>query len=219
MNIYIGYDPKYPKVYEACTNSIFRSTNSPSFYTVTPLDQQKLRDSKVYWREEDDRASTPFSLTRFLVPLLNGYNGWALYCDSDFIFLDDISNLLALKDDTKAVMVVQHDYEPKLGFKMNRKVNHTYRRKNWSSLMLFNCSHIACKGLTPEIVNGFDPADLHQLAWCDEHEIGELPTKWNHLVGYYDDPNPSAIHFTDGGPWLLGYENEPFADKWREYCS
>ena len=90
MNIYIGYDPKYPKVYGACTNSIFRNTNSPSFYTVTPLDQQKLRDSKVYWREEDDRASTPFSLTRFLVPLLNGYNGWALYCDSDFIFLDDV---------------------------------------------------------------------------------------------------------------------------------
>jgi len=217
MNIYVGYDPKYSKVFEACTNSIFRNTDSPSFYTVTPLDQQKLRDSKVYWREEDDRASTPFSLTRFLVPLLNGYSGWALYCDSDFIFLDDVSNLLALKDDSKAVMVVQHNYEPKPGFKMNRKVNHTYRRKNWSSLMLFNCSHIACKGLIPEIVNGLDPADLHQLAWCDEHEIGKLPTKWNHLVGYYDDPSPSAIHFTDGGPWLLGYDNEPFAEIWNDY--
>jgi len=220
MNIYIGYDPKQSIAYEACVNSIFRNTAHPSFFKAYKLDQNDLRNSKIYWREEDDRASTPFSLTRFLVPALNGYKGWAVYCDCDFLWLDDISNLFALKDDTKAVQVVQHDYTPKSASKMDNQINHFYPKKNWSSLMLFNCEHEACRLLTPDLVNSYDPADLHQLAWCYDEEVGSLPIEWNYLSGYYDENiKPSAVHFTDGGPWLEGYENQPYADKWRDYCS
>lgn len=219
MNIYVGYDPKYPEVYKACTNSIFRNTKDASFYRAHQLNQEKLRETGIYTREKDDKASTPFSLTRFLVPALNGYQGWAIYCDSDFIFLDDITHLVALKDDTKAVQVVMHPvYEPKTTQKMDGKQNHSYPMKNWSSLMLFNCEHSACKSLTPQIVNGLPPSSLHQFEWCDDHEVGGLPTSWNHLVGYYPgELIPSALHFTDGGPWLEEYKDVDFAEVWNDY--
>jgi len=219
MNIYIGYDPDQEIAYKTCVASIFRNTKSPQYYSSFPLIQEKLRESGLYWREIDEKASTPFSLTRFLVPALNGYKGWAIYCDSDFMFLDDITNLFALKDDTKAVQCVFHPpYKPKNKIKMHGVENHIYPKKNWSSLMLFNCEHDACKQLTPEVVNSLSPAALHQFDWCYENELGQLPAKWNHLIGYCSDRiHPSAIHYTDGGPWMKGYEDVPYATIWREY--
>ena len=220
MNIYIGYDPEFPQPHIACRNSIFRNTYQPQYYKVVRLEQEPLRNSGIYTRETDELASTPFSLTRFLVPALNGYKGWALYCDPDFIFLEDISSLLELKDDTKAVQVVQHpSYELNGQEKMDGQQNYNYPKKNWSSLMLFNCEHEACRELTPEVVNSLPPASLHQFEWCDEHEVGNLPLKWNWLSGYYSsDVTPKAIHFTDGGPWLDNYQDVPYADKWKEYA-
>ena len=218
MNIYVGYDPKQDIAYKTCVASVFKNTQSPQFYTAIPLIQDLLRESGLYWREEDERASTPFSLTRFLVPALNGYKGWAVYCDSDFLWLDDISHLFALKDDTKAVQVVQHDYTPNTTIKMDNKENHLYPKKNWSSLMLFNCEHNACRQLTPEVINSLAPAALHQFDWCYEEELGRLPARWNHLVGYYpDNSSVGALHFTDGGPWLEGYEDVEYAELWKEY--
>jgi len=220
MNIYIGYDPLHPEPHAACKNSLFRNMTSPHFFKIVRLSQDDLRNSGIYYREDDDLASTPFSLTRFLVPALNGFSSWALYCDADFIFLKDIETLLEMRDHTKAVQVVQHpSYELNGLEKMDGQQNYNYPKKNWSSLMLFNCEHEACRELTPEVVNSLPPASLHQFEWCDEHEVGNLPLKWNWLVSYYSSSvTPHALHFTDGGPWLDNYQDVPYADIWKEYA-
>ena len=54
--------------------------------------------------------STEFTFSRFLVPYLQNYRGWAIFCDSDFIFLNDIDELFSLADSKYAVMCVQHEY-------------------------------------------------------------------------------------------------------------
>ena len=75
----------------------------------------------MYWREVDKLASTEFTFTRFLIHLCN-YKGWALFYDSDVVFLENVDNLFALADDKYAVMCVQHDYTPALRPKMDGQV-------------------------------------------------------------------------------------------------
>ena len=35
------------------------------------------------------------------------------------------------------------------------------------------------------------------------------------MIGYYDLPNPKAVHFTDGVPWFEDYRDQPYADEWN----
>jgi hypothetical protein len=115
------------------------------------------------------------------------------------------------------VRVVKHDITPEQlsATKMNGKVQKWYPRKNWSSMMLFNNAHPDCRKLTPESVSTMPASWLHGFEWTNIDATEGLPRKFNHLVGYYDDPDPVAVHFTDGGPWLPGYENVEFATEWR----
>ena len=115
--------------------------------------RQDLRDKKLYWREVDKLASTEFTFTRFLIPHLCNYKGWALFCDSDVVFLENVDNLFALADDKYAVMCVQHDYTPKPGIKMDGQVQTVYPRKNWSSVVLWNCGHPSNEKVTIDSVN------------------------------------------------------------------
>ena len=103
---------------------------------------------------------------------------------------------------------------------MNGKPQEFYPRKNWSSLMLFNCSHNSTKNLNPETVSKESPQWLHRMKWCNDHEIGEIDKSYNYLIGYYNDRNKvNAYHFTDGGPWYLEYENVENGDKWLDYLT
>jgi len=92
-NVYVGYDSRLNNVYEVCKHSILRHSN----VNVLPIVQQELRDKHIYTRPIDDKASTEFTLTRFTVPLLNKYTGWALFCDCDFLFLTDVNELFNTK--------------------------------------------------------------------------------------------------------------------------
>ena len=88
--------------------------------------------------------------------------------------------------------------------------NKWYPKKNWSSLMLFNCSHPSIKNLNINNINTKQPAWLHRMEWCKENEIGEIDKKYNYLVGYYNDNNFKALHYTDGGPWYENFKNCEF---------
>jgi lipopolysaccharide biosynthesis glycosyltransferase len=92
--------------------------------------------------------------------------GWALFCDCDFLFLDDIAKLNEYLDPSKAVLCVKHDYTPKATVKMDGKVQTNYPRKNWSSFMLFNCEHPSTKTLTPDVINSQTGAYLHRMQWA-----------------------------------------------------
>ena len=104
-NIYVGWDSREDIAYQVCEHSILRRTRSD--IRVQPLKQSVLREKGLYTRSVDRLASTEFTFTRFLVPHLNRYQGWAVFCDSDMVFLMDAIDLFANLDDTKAVYCVQ----------------------------------------------------------------------------------------------------------------
>ena len=218
MTIYVGYDSREDVAYRVLKSSIKRQSSR----RIQPLIQSQLRESGIYTRDVDVLASTEFSFTRFLTPLLNGYDGWALFIDCDMLFIESPDKLFELADDKYAVMCVKHDYIPKSTIKMDGKTQHLYPRKNWSSVMLFNCSHPSNQRLTREVVNTESGAFLHQMQWLKDEEIGELPKEWNWLVGWHKEPEdgtPKLLHYTEGGPWFKGYEDCEYADEWNHELS
>ena len=218
MKVFIGYDPREDIAYQVCKHSILRRQPEAD---VQPLIQKDLRDAGWYTRPVDKLASTEFTFTRFLVPELTNFDGWALFMDCDMILTTDIKELFDQADDQYAVMCVKHDYKVKEGIKMDGQKQTVYPRKNWSSVMLFNCGHPSNRAVTKDLVN--DPkitgAYLHRFSWLEDEEIGELDHTWNYLVGVYDDIEmPKLIHYTEGGPWFEQpeYRYCDFHQPWKD---
>lgn len=211
LNIYIGFDQVESVAWHTLAHSILARASIP--IAIHPVKQSMMKD--VYKRAWDPKQSNEFSFTRFLVPYLQGYNGWALFIDCDMLFRTDIKELFDLRDPFKAVQVCQHDYEPKTDTKYLGAVQYKYPRKNWSSVMLFNCDHYDCKRLTPEYINTASGLDLHRLNWTKDEHIGSLPLEWNWLVHEYPyNPNAKNVHWTIGGPYFHEYQDVDYSDEW-----
>jgi hypothetical protein len=216
FRVFIGWDRREPEAYEVARYSLQHRASIP--VTVSPIKIDELRAKKLYWRDQDPLASTEFTYTRFLTPALAGFSGWALFCDCDFLWLGDVAGLTGYMKVPKAVYCVQHDYRPKETTKMDGAVQTTYPRKNWSSLMLFNCDHPSVRSLTPELVNRESGAYLHRMQWVADEDIGALPVEWNWLEGWNEKPKqgtPKAVHFTRGGPWFANWQNVDYGELWR----
>jgi hypothetical protein len=208
MKIFIGYDSKEHSAYEVCRWSMRQYSDD---LDIVPLIKNQLPDVGK------TDGSTEFTYTRFLVPYLTNYQGWALFCDCDFLWQCSPTELLSYINDDFAVLVVQHpEYQPKSPTKMSGQAQSCYPRKNWSSLILWNCEHPSNRFMTPTVIRNSDPGWLHQFKWLQDQEIGSLPKEYNWLVGYYHNSQPRAIHYTDGGPWLGNYQNCEYAGKWSE---
>jgi hypothetical protein len=132
------------------------------------------------------------------------------------MFRGNVARLFEQLDNKKAVYCVWHNHQPADGTKMDGQVQTSYGRKNWSSVIAFNCDHEANKALTLEVLNNTPGRDLHRLFWLADCDIGELDVAWNYLVGV-SDPEVSATiaHFTEGVPDMPGYENCRYAEDWR----
>ena len=209
MKIFIGYEESHPEMFEVCRASIerFNPTHQIKFIRRKVLEQLGL-----YYREFQGEA-TDFAFTRFLVPYLCNYTGYALFCDGDFLWRSDPQDIVHFKETKYDVHVVKHPHLiTREKIKMDGRVNRPYDKKYWSSLMYINCG--ASKKLTLDYVSQAPAGDLHSFKWTDK-AIGSLPATFNALVGYYDLDDPRAVHFTDGGPWLAGYEDVPYAEEWR----
>ena len=216
MKVFVGYDTREDIAYQVCKHSILSKQPEAD---VRPLKQQELRDAGWYNRPIDKLASTEFTFTRFLIPELTNFNGWALFMDCDMILTTDIKELFDQADDQYAVMCVHHDYKVSESTKMDGQKQTIYPRKNWSSVMLFNCGHPSNKALTMDLVNEpeINGAYLHRFSWLKDEEIGELDHTWNYLVGVYDDiEKPKLIHYTEGGPWFENYRYCEFHELWKK---
>ena len=219
LKIFIGWDSREDIAYQVAKYSIERHASVP--VDIQPLKQNELRKNFLYWRPVDTLSSTEFTFTRFLIPELMEYNGWALFIDCDFVADADVKLLFDQVDDNFAVMCAQHDYTPKETIKMDGQVQHIYPRKNWSSMMLVNCSHPSNRALTKELVNNSETggAYLHRFSWLDDSEIGAISHEWNWLVGWYKEPEdgcPKFLHYTEGGPWFQQYRNCEYNYLWYE---
>ena len=187
---------------------------------VNHLRLDVLKKKGIYKRDHDKLSSTEFTFSRFLVPYLQEYNGWALFCDSDFIFVEGIEHLFSIAENKYAVMCVQHDYNPDDQKKKLGSSQLLYPRKNWSSLVLWNCNHPSNKKVTLDLIN--DPNTtgkyLHRFSWLKDDEIGRITHEWNWLVGWYEEPKdgkPKAIHYTEGGPWFPQYRFCDYHEVWK----
>lgn len=203
MRIFVGYDAREVLPFHVLSESIFCRSSRP--VSITPVKLSHLPLTRPV------EGSTEFSLSRFLTPWMCGFEGIALFMDCDMLVQCDIAELFAMKDGT-AVQVVQHDYTPRDTVKFYGNVQKSYPKKNWSSVMLFDCAQ--CAMLTPDYVDSAPASDLHQLAWASS--VGELPIQYNHLVGEYAfRPDAKIIHWTVGGPWLRTYRQTDYAGHFR----
>ena len=190
IRVFIGYDRRAGMICDVFAHSIMRRSSKP--VAITPLYIDYL--SQYLKREINPLQSTEFSFSRFLTPFLCNFEGWALFFDNDMVMLDDIAKLWALRDDRYAVQVVKHTHQPREDMKFLGEVQTKYEKKNWSSVMLFNCAK--CRTLTPEYVSKASGLELHQFKWLnDDDMIGALPDRWNHLVGYNPPRRDAAEQF------------------------
>jgi lipopolysaccharide biosynthesis glycosyltransferase len=210
IRVFIGFDEREDVAFSVLAHSIHRHASQP--VSVTPVMLSQL--GGVFRREKNPLQSTQFSFSRFLTPYLCGYEGWAVFMDCDMLVLDDIARLWAMRDERYAVQVVKHVHVPKEDVKFLGAVQTKYEKKNWSSVMLMNCAK--CTALTPDYVSTATGLELHQFKWLEgDHLIGELPHRWNHLVGY-DAPSRDAslVHYTIGGPYFDEYRDCEYAREW-----
>ena len=212
INLFVGFDPREAVAYHVFCNSIIQNTSVP--VQITPLVLSQLQE----FNETHDDRSNDFVYSRFLTPYLSDFKGWTIFADGDMICQGDLKELIDMADPSKAVMVVKHDYQTKATQKYLGNINENYPRKNWSSVILWNCDHPKHKILTPDFVSKQTGKFLHRFSWLDDLDIGELPLEWNWLASEYRvNREAKLIHFTLGTPCFKDYKNSDMADIWYHY--
>lgn len=213
INIFIGYDSKERVAFNVLSYSILKNSSKP--VAITPINLDNIKDDFV--RERNNLSSTEFSFSRFIIPHLMNYQGWALFMDCDMLMVDDIAKLWQLRDDSYAVQVCKHNYTPKNQTKFLNQIQTVYPKKNWSSVMLMNCKK--CHTLTPDYVNKASGLELHQFKWLESEDlIGDIPLEWNWLADEYEYKNDVYnIHYTEGGPYFEAYTNCDYSEEWFKY--
>lgn len=223
VNLFIGFDEREQLAYDVCAYSIKRRCENAKIH---PVKHRELRSQGLfdrpwridergqYWDDRDGKPfSTQFSHTRFLVPEMAkamGIKGWAIFCDCDFMWLVNPAGMMQHCDQSKAVMVCQHEHKPSNTAKMDGMQQTLYPRKNWSSMILWNLDHPSNAKCDRVLVNEADGGRLHNFSWLHESEIGSLPLGWNFLLGHTSvEHDWKAIHYTDGGPWIDGWTFDP----------
>ena len=217
--VFVGYDPREAIAYHTCVNSIIRHASQP--VAIIPIALNLFQD----YKETHTDGSNHFIYTRFLVPHLMGFKGWAIFIDGDMIIRGDMVELWNLREVDKDVMVVKHDYQTCMPVKYLGAKNENYPRKNWSSVILWNCNSFPNRQLTPEFVQTSSGSFLHRFSWLDDDRIGDLPPEWNWLPDEYG-PNLNAklLHYTLGTPCFQEFADTPQGNEWHreriltEYC-
>lgn len=217
--VFVGYDPREAIAYHVCANSIIRHASQP--VSIIPLALNLFRD----YTETHTDGSNQFIYSRFLVPHLMNYTGHAIFIDGDMIVRGDIAELWNLRNAAQDAQVVKHDYQTRMSEKYLGAKNENYPRKNWSSVILWNCNSFPNRKLTPEFVQHATGAELHRFSWIDDERIGALPPEWNWLPDEYG-PNTDAklLHYTLGTPCFHEFATTPQGGEWHqeriltEYC-
>ncbi len=210
ITLVVGFDQREAIAYHAFCQSVLEKASVPVQFI--PLAENTL----VGYKETHTDGSNRFIYSRFLTPYLCDFRGWAIFADGDMVCQTDIKALWDLRDESKAVQVVQHDYQTKAHTKYFGNKNENYPRKNWSSLILWNCAHPAHRLLTPEFIQKQNGAYLHRFSWLGDEQIGVLPRVWNWLaIEYEDNPQAKLVHYTLGTPRLRDYAESAMAELWK----
>lgn len=211
VDIIVGFDQREAVAYHAFAQSVIEKSTIPVRFL--PLSIASLSD----YKETHEDGSNDFIYSRFLVPSIMNFKGWSIYADGDMICLEDIKKLWDLRDKKYAVQVVKHDYKTKIAQKYWGNKNEDYPRKNWSSLILWNCEHQSHKILTPEFIQNQTGAFLHRFSWIDDKYIGAIEKEWNWLAMEYEEKKDiNLIHYTIGTPCFEEYETKSLSSYWKK---
>lgn len=208
IQLFAGFDEREAAGFHVFASSVIRRATKP--VALTPLSSLGL-----------PMGSNSFTLSRFIVPAIMGFQGHAIFVDGcDMLALADIAQLDDLFDDRYAVQCVQHpDYESEharkyVGTDMEC-VQSSYSRKNWASVMLLNCAHSAWKGVTPDVICELPSLHFLQFQNLLDEEIGRLPPEWNVLVDEGQDASRAKLlHWTAGLPSFRHYRNARNSIDW-----
>lgn len=217
--IFIGYDPREAIAFHVCANSIIRNASEP--VAIVPIALNLFRD----YKETHTDGSNHFIYSRFLVPHLMRFSGRAVFIDGDMIVRGDIVELYNSLHIDKDVAVVKHDYETRMTEKYLGAKNENYPRKNWSSVIVWNCGNWPNRKLTPEFVQSQSGSYLHRFSWLDDERIQALPPEWNWLPDEFGaNPDAKLLHYTLGAPCFHEFADTPQGEEWHreriftEYC-
>jgi hypothetical protein len=209
IRLFTGFDKREAVGWHVFAQSVIEKTSEP--VSIVPLSAGG-RD-----------GSNTFTYSRFLVPYFCDFQGWAIWADgADMVLAADLSELWAFRQAWYAAQVVKHEYTTKHPRKYRgtemESANYDYPRKNWSSLILWDCGHYMNRVLTPDFVASHDGAFLHRFGWLQDDRIGELPPVWNWLIDEYGaNSRAKLLHFTAGIPSIKAYAKSPHAQLWRAY--
>jgi hypothetical protein len=156
-------------------------------------------------KKPENRPVTPFSFQRFAVPMLAGWQGRAIYCDSDQVVLRDIAALNDLPMRFGARIMRRAEKGPD-----GRTGSHA------SSVMLLRCDKL--RAWEPQrIADDLDAGryDYHALmklktVWLK----GSMPRHWNALD--HHEPATCLLHYTRRStqPWIA--RGHPHEGLWFE---
>ena len=230
IRVFVGFDPSEILAYKACVRSIIATARQK--VEINCLSLPHCQALGLYRRPIERRngelfdpisgapMSTEFAISRFLVPRLcpDGF-GYAVFCDSDFMWRADIYECVSEMDPRAAIGVVQHDHRPAESTKMRGQTQTTYPRKNWSSLMVWNLGHPAHQNLSDAKLQTNPGRELHAFNWLRDDDICALDPAWNWLAGVSKPmDSPKAVHYTLGTPDVEGRGDQPFAEEWWRYA-
>jgi hypothetical protein len=210
IDLAVGFDQREAVAYHTFVQSVIEKASIPVRFM--PLNVKSLSG----YKEVHSDGSNEFIYSRFLVPYLMNFKGWAIFADGDMVCLSDIKILKSYFAPDKAVTVVKHNYKTKYKTKYFGQKNEDYPRKNWSSIIIWNCEHPKNKILTPKFIGQKEGSFLHRFKWIKDEEIGELPKSWNWLAMEYKEKNDlDLIHYTLGTPCFKDYSKKPLSEYWK----
>ena len=217
--VFVGYDPREAIAYHVCTNSIIRNASAP--VAIIPVALNLFTD----YKETHGDNSNHFVYTRFLVPYLMDFRGRAIFIDGDMVVRGDIIELYESLQTAHDVAVVKHDYKTRMPVKYMGAPNEDYPRKNWSSVIVWDCQSYPNRRLTPDFVQKQPGSFLHRFAWIDDDRIQALPTEWNWLPDELgENTQAKLLHYTLGTPCFREFADTTQAAEWHkeraltDYC-
>jgi lipopolysaccharide biosynthesis glycosyltransferase len=194
-----------------CVNSIIRNASAP--VAIIPVALNLFTD----YKETHGDNSNHFVYTRFLVPYLMDFKGRAIFIDGDMVVRGDIIELYESLQASYDVAVVKHDYKTRMPVKYMGAPNEDYPRKNWSSVIVWNCQSYPNRRLTPDFVQKQPGSFLHRFSWIDDDRIQALPPEWNWLPDELgENTKAKLLHYTLGTPCFHEFANAMQAEEWHK---
>lgn len=153
-------------------------------------------------RDSRDHPRTPFSFQRFVIPVLAGYRGRAIYLDSDMQVFKDIRALWTLPFGGADLLAV-------------RESGSSGRRPQFS-VMVLDCGSLRWD--INEIVKGLDEGRWTYEGLVQHMSVArkvrfDIPAQWNELERF-SERDTALLHFTDMNiqPWVS--QSNPIGYLW-----